>query len=87
MRKILNIFTFLDGKYLFGEIVKDEDVLAVDEVNCIGQLIGLIVAKDQITAEKASRLVQITYCEHEGPILTIQVIVLNPLTAAMIHSD
>ena len=42
-------------------IIKDELVFAVDEVFCVGMIIGAVVAKDQETAQRAARLVQVEY--------------------------
>ena len=41
-------------------IIKDELVFAVDEVHCVGMIIGAIVAKDQETAQRAARLVKVS---------------------------
>jgi xanthine dehydrogenase/oxidase len=41
-------------------------------VTCFGQVIGAIVAKDQITAQRAKKLVKVEY-EDLKPIITIEV--------------
>ena len=57
---------------LYGvAIVRDESVFAVKKVECVGQIIGAIIAKDQATAQAACKKVVVKY--HELPaILTIE---------------
>ena len=42
-------------------IVKDELVFAVEEVFCVGMIIGAVVARDQETAQRAARMVVVEY--------------------------
>ncbi|KAK7085090.1 hypothetical protein SK128_008316 [Halocaridina rubra] len=55
-----------------GAIVHDEEVFASKIVTCVGQLIGLIVAKDQSIAQRAAKLVRIKYEDIQPLVITIQ---------------
>ena len=59
------IFTAKDipGENQIGGIIPDEPLFADDEVHFVGQPIALIVAKDEFTARKARKLIQVTYEE------------------------
>ncbi len=46
-------------------------MFASESVVCAGQLIGLIVAEDQLLADMGSRLVSVTYGTAGTPLLTI----------------
>eukprot|EP00090_Calanus_glacialis_P022255 TRINITY_DN34353_c0_g1_i1.p1 TRINITY_DN34353_c0_g1~~TRINITY_DN34353_c0_g1_i1.p1 ORF type:complete len:1353 (-),score=369.93 TRINITY_DN34353_c0_g1_i1:172-4230(-) len=50
-----------EGNKFQTAIIRDELVFAVDEVFCHGMVIGAIVAKDQETAQRAARMVQVEY--------------------------
>ncbi|XP_045109509.1 xanthine dehydrogenase/oxidase-like isoform X2 [Portunus trituberculatus] len=50
----------------------DHEVFASKMVDCIGQIVGIVVAKDQPTAQRAARLVRIDYEDVDTPIITIQ---------------
>ncbi|ODN01215.1 Xanthine dehydrogenase/oxidase [Orchesella cincta] len=54
-----------------GHIIDDEEIFASEYVHCQGQTIGIIVAVDPLTAEKASKLVEMKF-EELTPILTIE---------------
>ncbi|KAJ1919160.1 hypothetical protein IWQ60_007308 [Tieghemiomyces parasiticus] len=58
------------GTNLLGPIAQDECLFAENEVNFSGQILGLIVAKDRGTAQRAAKLVRVEY-EYLTPILTI----------------
>ncbi|KAJ1916857.1 hypothetical protein IWQ60_007971 [Tieghemiomyces parasiticus] len=58
------------GDNKFGGIVADEHIFSEGEVNFAGQPLGLIVAKDQMTAQRAAKLVRVEY-DLQDPILTI----------------
>lgn len=60
-----------DPNFKWGVTVQDEPLFASDSVVCAGQLIGLVVAEDQLLADMGSRLVQVTYGTASTPILTI----------------
>ena len=53
-------------------IFKDECVFADKKVTAIGQIIALVVAKDQLQAQQAAKLVQVNY-SNLPPVLTIEV--------------
>ncbi|CAG8551090.1 15786_t:CDS:10 [Acaulospora morrowiae] len=59
------------GNNKWGPVFHDEEVFASDEVNCVGQIIGLIVADSQEIAKEAADLVVIEY-EVLPHILTIE---------------
>lgn len=56
-----------------GPLSVDEQVFAREEVVCVGQVVGLVVARDHATARQAAALVHIHYQDLTPPILTIQV--------------
>lgn len=45
-------------------------------VECVGQVVGLVVARDQAIAQRAAKLVKIHYEDLESPIITIQVFIV-----------
>ncbi|XP_042880077.1 xanthine dehydrogenase/oxidase-like [Penaeus japonicus] len=55
-----------------GPIAADEELFASKKVVCVGQLIGLVVAKDRATAQRAARVVRIQYEDIKPCIITIQ---------------
>ncbi|XP_031784418.1 xanthine dehydrogenase isoform X1 [Nasonia vitripennis] len=55
-----------------GPIIKDEEVFVSEKVTCHGQVIAAIVAVDQVTAQKAARMVKIDYEELQPVLLTIE---------------
>jgi len=61
------IFTFNDitGKNQIGGIIEDEPLLAEGEVHFIGQPVAFIVAKSEIIARKAAKLIKIDIEELE----------------------
>jgi len=40
-------------------IVQDETVFPSTKVECVGQIIGVIIAKDQATAQRAAKMVNL----------------------------
>ncbi|CAL8080401.1 unnamed protein product [Orchesella dallaii] len=54
-----------------GLIIYDEEIFASEYVHTQGQTLGIIVASDPMTAEKASKLVEMKF-EELTPILTIE---------------
>nr|QEO19120.1 rosy [Oiovelia cunucunumana] len=76
--KVPGVETFIsskdipDERNICGPIVHDEEIFAKDKVVCQGQLIGAIVAKDQATAQRANKLVKITYEDLKPLIITIE---------------
>ncbi|KAG9294304.1 hypothetical protein G9A89_021663 [Geosiphon pyriformis] len=59
------------GDNKFGTLIKDETVFANEEVSCVGQIIGLIVAESQVLAQEAVMLVKVKY-EPLPHIITIE---------------
>ncbi|XP_046388160.1 xanthine dehydrogenase-like [Ischnura elegans] len=55
-----------------GVMVKDEEIFASSIVESIGQVIGAVVAIDQATAQRASKLVKVVYEDLHPLILTIE---------------
>lgn len=61
------------GRNIFGPIIHDEEVFASERVTCCGQVIACVVADNLALAQRASRLVKVTYRPSAGPtIITIQ---------------
>eukprot|EP01028_Stygiella_incarcerata_P004363 TRINITY_DN19508_c0_g1_i3.p1 TRINITY_DN19508_c0_g1~~TRINITY_DN19508_c0_g1_i3.p1 ORF type:complete len:1132 (-),score=268.21 TRINITY_DN19508_c0_g1_i3:1221-4616(-) len=60
----------VNGSNRVGAAILDEPVFAEDEVTCVGQPIGIIVAKTKEVADLAARMVKISY-EELPAILTI----------------
>jgi len=60
------------GYNTFGDIGRDEPVFASGEVLAIGQTVGLLVAKDQSTAQKAAKLVKINVEPLNPAVLTTE---------------
>ncbi|RZF38598.1 hypothetical protein LSTR_LSTR010931 [Laodelphax striatellus] len=56
----------------FGHIVPDEMVFAANEVSAVGQVIGAIIADNQINAQRAAKLVKIEYEDIHPAIITIE---------------
>ena len=59
------------GKNLIG-VFHDEPVYADDVVTCIGQIIAVVVAENQMLAQRAAKAVKITY-EDLPSVITIKV--------------
>ncbi|XP_005932779.1 xanthine dehydrogenase/oxidase isoform X1 [Haplochromis burtoni] len=67
-------FLFADdipGSNTAGSLKFDETVLADGEVTCVGHIIGAVVAKTQLQAQRAAKAVRIEY-EERQPVITIQ---------------
>ncbi|KAB7503921.1 putative aldehyde oxidase 4 [Armadillidium nasatum] len=56
----------------FGYIVQDEEVFATEEVRCVGQIIGIVLAESRDLAEEAKRAVKVYYEETTPPIFSIE---------------
>ncbi|KAG7306042.1 hypothetical protein JYU34_008617 [Plutella xylostella] len=57
---------------MIGAIFHDEELFASEKVTSQGQTIGVIVAKDQATAQAAARKVKVEYEELQPVIITIE---------------
>ena len=68
LQGVEKILTFKDitGQNQIGGIIEDEPLFAENEVHFQGQPIALVVAKDEHTARKALKLIEIVYEEHEA---------------------
>lgn len=55
-----------------GAIIHDEEIFASEVVTCIGQPVGAIIAIDQATSQRASKMVKIVYEDLKPLIITIQ---------------
>ncbi|ELU12941.1 hypothetical protein CAPTEDRAFT_198744 [Capitella teleta] len=74
--KLPGVFDYIDhkdvpGSNSTGHVIKDEEVFATTKVTTQGQVIGLILANDQSTAQRAAKAVKIEYKELT-PIITIE---------------
>ncbi|KAK9496648.1 hypothetical protein O3M35_013084 [Rhynocoris fuscipes] len=56
----------------FGSIVQDEEVFISEKVTSQGQSLGAIVAVDQLTAQRANKLVKVVYEDLQPIIVTIE---------------
>lgn len=56
-----------------GADLLDEEIFASEKVTCVGQVVGVIIAKDKPTAQRAAKLVRICYEDIQPTIITIQV--------------
>lgn len=61
----------IPGKNLFGFRVEDEEVLAGEEVQYVGQPIGVLVARSERAARALAREVEVTV-EERPPLLTVE---------------
>lgn len=57
---------------LVGPVFHDDEVFARNKVNCLGQTVGIVIAHDQITAQRAARKVKVEYEELQPVIVTIE---------------
>ena len=56
----------------------DECVFADGEVTAVGQIIGIVVAEDRLTAQRGAKSVKVTYSQLPA-ILTIEVLTIIQL--------
>ena len=47
-------------------IVQDETVFPSTKVECVGQIIGVIIAKDQATAQRAAKMVWLVISHYQS---------------------
>ncbi len=71
--EVVDVITWKDvkGSNIIGPVAKDEELFASETIHFSGQLIALIIAKNQKIAQRASKLVKVQY-ETLPHILTIQ---------------
>ena len=53
-------------------LTHDENIFADDEVTAVGQIIGIVVAEDRLTAQRGAKTVRVTY-NKLPTVLTIEV--------------
>jgi xanthine dehydrogenase large subunit len=65
---VIKVFTYKDvtGINQIGGIIEDEPLFAEHEVHFNGQAIALVIAKDEHTARKAIKLIELEVEEHEA---------------------
>jgi len=63
LKGVAAVFTANDvpGKNLTGIIVKDQPILAVDKVRCIGDPVALVAAETEAAAERALKAIEVVY--------------------------
>ncbi|XP_015770301.1 PREDICTED: xanthine dehydrogenase/oxidase-like [Acropora digitifera] len=59
------------GQNTTGPVTFDEEIFATEKVTCVGQIIGAVLAETQSQAQRAAKMVKITY-EELPRILTIE---------------
>jgi CO/xanthine dehydrogenase Mo-binding subunit len=69
---------------LFGTMIKDETVLAIDKVRCVGEPVAAVAAVDRRTAQRALELIGVEY--EELPSVLDPLDALKP-DAPIIHED
>ncbi|XP_042232442.1 xanthine dehydrogenase/oxidase-like [Homarus americanus] len=55
-----------------GVATMDDQVFAKEKVECVGQVVGVVVARDHARARQAASLVRICYQDLSPPIITIE---------------
>ncbi|KAJ1972089.1 hypothetical protein H4R35_004868 [Dimargaris xerosporica] len=72
IKGVVGFYTHKDvpGSNCFGPVVRDEVIFAEEDVNFAGQIIGIVAARDQTTAQRAAKAVVVQYDVLE-PVLTI----------------
>lgn len=55
----------------FGPVIQDEEVFASEKVTCCGQVVACVIADDPAVAERAARLVRVTYQPIDPVIVTL----------------
>ncbi|XP_044163721.1 xanthine dehydrogenase/oxidase-like isoform X2 [Acropora millepora] len=59
------------GQNTTGPVTFDEEIFATEKVTCVGQIIGAVLAETQSQAQRAAKMVKVTY-EELPRILTIE---------------
>ncbi|KAF9930855.1 hypothetical protein BGZ67_005595 [Mortierella alpina] len=68
----------------------DEEIFASEEVHCVGQIIGVIVADSQVIAQEAARKVKIEYIDLPHVVTIDEAIAADsfiPLTKSIVKGD
>jgi xanthine dehydrogenase/oxidase len=73
---VVKVITWKDvrGKNQIGPVFEDERVFVEDKVTSCGQIVAMVLAEDQRTAQRAARLIKVEY-EDLPLILTIDVVI------------
>jgi len=56
-------------------IVQDETVFPSTKVECVGQIIGVIIAKDQATAQRAAKMVNLVISLYQSNVFLPSIII------------
>lgn len=62
----------IPGENEFGAIIKDEEIFATEQVTCIGQQIGILVAETEAQARLAAKAVKVEYEDMEGAVFSCE---------------
>nr|CAD7263587.1 unnamed protein product [Timema shepardi] len=68
-------------------IVNDEEIFASKEVTCQGQVIGAIVAKNQLIGQQAAKLVNVEYEVLDDVIVTLEVTCQGQVIGAIVAKN
>uniref|UniRef100_A0A8B9YTD3 aldehyde oxidase n=1 Tax=Bos mutus grunniens TaxID=30521 RepID=A0A8B9YTD3_BOSMU len=82
---VVDVITAKDIPGING--TKDDKLLAVDEVLCVGQIICAVVAETDVQAKRAIEKIKITYEELEPIIFTIEVSRVPGLSYKVVESE
>ncbi|KAF9126007.1 hypothetical protein BGW39_006999 [Mortierella sp. 14UC] len=79
------------GNNIWGAAMfADEEIFASEEVHCVGQIIGVIVADTQVIAQEAARKVKIDYIDLPHVVTIDEAIAADsyiPLTKSIVKGD
>lgn len=84
--KVDNFFIFFFHLLAERNTFKDSENFASKVVKCVGQVVGLVVASDQHTAQRAARLVKVHYKDLGEPIITIEVCSTSADRKLLVHT-
>lgn len=91
----MNVYTqgiraFISAKDVPGSNItggsNDELLFAVEKVTAVGQIIGIVVAEDKLTAQRGAKSVKVTYSKLPT-IFTIEVHVYNGVIIMVVDID